>query len=333
MVTTTKKPLFVLKYFFTRHVSILLVILAHAPFSLHCPRDDSHCLLRRCFLGNHISVGHNWISCWKIFTDLQMRTEGIRQAFKYVEAFLQILYWVTCFFADKIGVSNVSLKRTFSSLIVLHTFRIYGYLNFYFHSCDTEHFYFAEKRLWFFNFFTSHLPLINVAAALVVSKQWPLQWSFKHSTKERKTHLKSRDVKFSNVGALVASYAKYFLRWEVKWINTSTIELFSAYTCQKTHHLHTDMSLSVVLLYPSCQISILQTRCRSLFSLLTFVLLSGVQMDSHFPTILLEKPFYGKCLPYLITAHCSPCGYPVRFLLYPPVILPTSGCKKKEMNM
>lgn len=81
-------------------------------------------------------------------------------------------FFTECFFADKIGLSNLNLKRTFSSLILLHTFRIYGNLNFYFHCCDTEHFtYCTEKRLWFFNFFTSHLPLINVTAAFVVSKQ------------------------------------------------------------------------------------------------------------------------------------------------------------------
>lgn len=40
-------------------------------------------------------------------------------------------------------------------------------------------------------------------------------------------------------------------------------------------------------------------------------------MDSHFPIISLEKPFYGKCLPYLIMAHCSAREYPLRFLLVP----------------
>lgn len=50
---------------------------------------------------------------------------------------------------------------------------------------------------------------------------------------------------------------------------------------------------------------------------LTFVLLSGIQIDSHFPVILLGKPFYGKCLHYLIMAHCSLREYPLRFLLVP----------------
>lgn len=40
-------------------------------------------------------------------------------------------------------------------------------------------------------------------------------------------------------------------------------------------------------------------------------------MDSHFPAILLGKPFYGKCLHYLITAHCSLREYPLCFFLVP----------------
>lgn len=110
----------------------------------------------------------------------------------------------------------------------------------------------------------------------------------------------------------------------LKKIKTKTKTLFTA---------HTDTSRSIALVRSSSQISIRQTPSRSLSSPLTFVLLSGIQMDSHFPTILLGKPFDGKCLPYLITAYCTPCGYPVRFLLYPPVILRTSGWEKKNEHV
>lgn len=51
------------------------------------------------------------------------------------------------------------------------------------------------------------------------------------------------------------------------------------------------------------------------FKPLTSVLLIGNQMDSHFPTILLQEPFYGKCLHYSITVHCPPCVSPGSFLL------------------
>lgn len=51
------------------------------------------------------------------------------------------------------------------------------------------------------------------------------------------------------------------------------------------------------------------------FKPLTSVLLLGNQMDSHFPTILLQEPFYGKCLHYSITVHCPPCVSPGSFLL------------------
>lgn len=48
-----------------------------------------------------------------------------------------------------------------------------------------------------------------------------------------------------------------------------------------------------------------QSNLIQVFSPLAFVLLSGIQMDSHCLIILLGKPFYGKCLHYLITAHRS----------------------------
>lgn len=237
------------------------------------------------------------------------------------------------FFADKIGLSNLNLKRTLSTLILLHTFRIYGYLKFYFHNCDIEHFsYFAVKHLWFFNFFTSYLPLINVTTAFVVSKQSGLYREILNIPPEKEKPI-------LRVGMLTFQMLELSLHhmpnisWDEKWKRLT--RALSNYF----QHIHVKKPTIFTLTChcPWCS-SIHHARYRSgrsqsLFSPLTFVLLSGVQMDSHFPTILLEKPFYGKCLPYLITAHCSPCGYPVRFLLYPPVILAASGCKKKEMNM
>lgn len=235
------------------------------------------------------------------------------------------------FFADKIGLSNLNLKRTSSSLILLHTFRTYGYLNFLFHSCDTEHFsYFAEKHLWLFNFL--HItPSTNKCDSILCSVLYSEALNI---PPEKEKHILRAGMLSFQMLELSLHHMPN-ISWDEKWngLTRGLLNYFQHIHVKKTHHLHSDMSLFVELLYPSRQVSIRQTRCRSLFSLLTFVLLSGVQMDSHFPTILLEKPFYGKCLPYLITAHCSPCGYPVRFLLYPPVILPTSGCKEKEMNM
>lgn len=102
---------------------------------------------------------------------------------------------------------------------------------------------------------------------------------------------------------------------------------------QKHFTIYTAMSHANWLVCSPRQILIRQTMSRSFSSPLTFLLLSCIQMDSHFPTILLGKPFDGKCLPYCITAYSSLCGYPVRFLSYLPLILRMSGQGNKNQHV
>lgn len=122
------------------------------------------------------------------------------------------------FFADKIGLSNLNLKRTPPYLILLHTFRIYGYLKFYFPNCDTEYFssYFTVKCLWFFIFFTSHLPLINVTTAFVVSKQSGLySEALNIPPEQEKCILRARMLSFQMLELLLLLTPNIF--WDEKW--------------------------------------------------------------------------------------------------------------------